>query len=386
MKTWFSSMVIGVALMATPAVTLAQEDAARAGFQEILDDLNDNDTDSFTSAFPQREMMNRIMAYYPIDPQVIGQVNAQFEESVLGWFMSAFPNTNGKDIIGTIVDFEMTDGSGYAVVRFKLPNYNYQYIRFDLSLDRRERIVINDWINFMFGHRVSVMVAQNLVAWNPSEMALHALVPGVEINGSDLFMLREAVKAFRENDHERVFEIVDDMRPHIRDHPYIVSIRLSSARATFNLDRYAAAVNRRLAINPNDGLFALMVTEYFMQVQEFGRALQAMEVFLDGLGFDDGAALSRMSALALADGQDEAAVGFARRATESEPSLKLGWWSLLRAFARQDDHDGAVEALTHLEDDFGERIDGSKLRRDRFRAFTRLADSQAFKDWRASRN
>ncbi len=385
MKNWLGIFTVCAAFHVLPSAAIAQDDDARAQLQEIVDHLNDDRTDTFAEAFPKRDVLARISGYYPIDPQIVAQVDAQFEELIVAWFATAFPSTGGREIIGTVVEFEMTGDSGHAIVRFKLPNYNFQYIRFDLALDRRGRLRINDWVNFLFGHRMSAMVAQNLVAQNPSDVALHALVPGVEVNGSDLFMLREAVKAFRENDSERVFEIVDDMRPHIKDHPYIVSVRLMSAKAMSNIDRYEAAVNRRLEINPRDPLFALMIVDHYMQVQAFGNALEHMNVFVDGIGFDDGAALSRMSAMALADGQDEAAVEFAKRAVEHEPTLKLAWWSLLRAHARRDDFEGAIEALTRLEDDFGDRIDGSKLRRDRFRAFTKLANSQAFKDWRAGR-
>jgi hypothetical protein len=59
---------------------------------------------------------------------------------------------------------------------------------------------------------------------------------------------------------------------------------------------------------------------------------------------------------------------------------------LLRARAAAEDYRGALEPLQRLEDDFGHRLDESKLRRDRFRAFTGLAASQEFKDWRADRN
>jgi hypothetical protein len=50
------------------------------------------------------------------------------------------------------------------------------------------------------------------------------------------------------------------------------------------------------------------------------------------------------------------------------------------------DYQGALAALTYLEDNFGHRLDARKLRQDKFRAFTRLASSQEFKDWRASRD
>ena len=92
-----------------------------------------------------------------------------------------------------------------------------------------------------------------------------------------------------------------------------------------------------------------------------------------------------MSATALALGQNEKAEEYAVMATTLEPTLKLGWWSLLRARARVSDFEGCIEALTRLEDDFGERIDGAKLRRDKYKAFGALANSQELKDWRASR-
>jgi hypothetical protein len=64
----------------------------------------------------------------------------------------------------------------------------------------------------------------------------------------------------------------------------------------------------------------------------------------------------------------------------------LGWWSPLRVRAQAQDHAGAIQALTYLEDNFGHRLDEAKLRRDRFQGFTTLAGSEEFKEWRAERN
>ena len=93
-----------------------------------------------------------------------------------------------------------------------------------------------------------------------------------------------------------------------------------------------------------------------------------------------------LSALALATGKAEDAEKFAVAATIDEPALELGWWSLLRARSAANDYDGALDALTYLEDHFSHRLDEAKLRRDKFRAFTNLVASQEFKDWRAGRD
>jgi len=89
--------------------------------------------------------------------------------------------------------------------------------------------------------------------------------------------------------------------------------------------------------------------------------------------------------MALATGKPIEAEKFAVEATTDEPTLELGWWSLLRVRSSTKNYEGSIEALTQLEDTFGQRLDEAKLRRDKFRGFTQLVGSQEFKDWRASR-
>ena len=380
-----SGLVAAVLSLVLVGSAAAQDDY-RAEMQEIVDDLNDGDFRSFVSALSRRDMMTRIASHHPVDPQLAGAMNDQFDEIIEGAYNDAFPSMGQRKNIGKLVNFELSEGSGHALVRYKLPKYNYQYLRFDLSLDGRDRLVIDDWVNFMLTRRFSKYIAEGFVAVSPSEPGLHSLVTGIELNGSDLFMVREAAKAARESDHPRVLEIVADMRDHVQQHPYIVKQTLWAARISGDIDRYEAAVQQRLSIDAEDPLYALAISDYFMTTQQFDRALSALAAFQKGIGIDDGAVLSRMSALALAAGLDEDAEGYALRATEFEPELELGWWSLLRARARRDDIPGSIEVLTRLEDDFDERLDASKLKRDRFGAFHKIADSQAFKDWREQRN
>ena len=108
-----------------------------------------------------------------------------------------------------------------------------------------------------------------------------------------------------------------------------------------------------------------------------------MTKFQEFLDADDGAAFARMSALALALGKNDDSVTHAVRATEVEPGLEVGWWSLLRARTRTKDYAGATEVLSRLEDDFGRSLDPKTLARDRFLRV--LTNKQEYLDWNASR-
>ena len=121
-------------------------------------------------------------------------------------------------------------------------------------------------------------------------------------------------------------------------------------------------------------------------IEDYEKSYEMLHKFHENFSVNEGALPAKLSALALATGKAEDAEKYALEATSNEPTLELGWWSLLRARAGAGDSQGAIEALTFLEDNFGHRLDAAKLRRDRFRAFRALAESQEFKDWRARRD
>ena len=58
---------------------------------------------------------------------------------------------------------------------------------------------------------------------------------------------------------------------------------------------------------------------------------------------------------------------------------------MLRVRSSVGNNAGAIEALTALEENFGQRLDEAKLRRDKHRGFAELVASQEFKEWRATR-
>ena len=127
------------------------------------------------------------------------------------------------------------------------------------------------------------------------------------------------------------------------------------------------------------------MSDAYLVVGNLPDAYAQLVKFHQNFDVKEGGIPARLSALALAIGKADEAEKYALEASEVEPQLELAWWSLLRMRASTNDFQGATEVLTKLEDDFGLRFDVAKLRRDPFRGFLELAQSQDFKDWHASR-
>ena len=158
------------------------------------------------------------------------------------------------------------------------------------------------------------------------------------------------------------------------------------ARGLKDIDRFARTFEIFVDVFAENPDMALLLSDFYLIVEDYEHAFTSMQRFEQHFAVSEGALPAKLSALALATGKPEEAERFAVKATTNEPNVELGWWSLLRARAAAKDYQGAIEALTYLEDNFGHRLDAAKLRRDKYRAFTTLANSQEFKDWRASRN
>ncbi len=353
--------------------------------ERFVDGLNRNNFRTFHSLISERELTRRISGAAMIQASVLDALDSQFDETIQGFFVSAFPNTGGEQILGTLVDMQIDGDEGSALVRYGLPGYRYVYHRYLLDVSDSGRIQIVDWIDYFSAYRFSEMAATNLLASMPSDQAIRSLFSGVTLDNNRMFLAREVVKAYRDSQAQRFFEIVDDMGDDMKQHDLVLDFRIGMAFAGKDPRRYQEAIEERLNRSPNDALYSMTYVDWFMSTQQYDRALIALEVFLNEMATDDAATLSRMSALALVTGEDDNAAEYAERATSAEPELKLGWWSLLRARAIADDFDGCIEVMQTLEDRFGERFDAAKLRRDKAKAFHKLAASEQFKDWRASR-
>jgi hypothetical protein len=367
--------------LAAPAGA-ADENAARNQFNRIIAGLNDNSFAAFNTATGSGELQARIFANRVIETDVKQSVSRDFASTIETMFASSFPESN-KEILGTVLDFQLQGSDGRAVVRYEASGYRYSYHVYELRLDAKDRLTIVDWIDYYQGNRFSDEAGLALVTAMPSKAATRSVLQGSGPNEQQVFQVSELLKAVRDRNVPRFFQIYDGLDEAMQSQSAIVRLNLQFSLQSRDKARIAAAEQRLLESFPNDGLHALKLIEYYLPMRQYEKAIDVLVSLQRDLGVADGATESLKAMAALAEGDLERAQRFAEQATAAEPALELSWWSLLRARTRAEDYSGAIEALSRLEDDFGQQLDAQKLQKDPFLRV--LAEQQAYLDWRATR-
>ncbi|MBT8092040.1 MAG: bacterial transcriptional activator domain-containing protein [Gammaproteobacteria bacterium] len=381
---WTNKLLLFAALNVTlMAPTLAvDENAARLEFNSIMQGLNENSFDRFHRATDDRELKSRIFGQRLIDPAVRQSVVNDFDATIEGMFASSFPESR-KEILATVVDFQLPGTEGRAVVRYEASGYRYSYHVYELRLDAKGRVRIVDWIDYYQGNRFSSEAGTALVVAMPSKAATRNLLKGSNPDEGQVFQVSELLKAVRDKNLQRFFQIYDGLDERLQKNAFIVRLNLQFSMRARDKARIAAAEERLSEVFPGDALHGLQLIDYYLPTRQYQQAIDALERLQQELGVVDGATESLKAMAALAQGDLERAGQFALRATEAEPALELSWWSLLRVRTRAGDFGGATEVLARLEDDFGQQLGPGKLKKDPFLQV--LAERQEYLDWRASR-
>ena len=360
----------------------ADADALRAQFESIIQGLNDNSFDRFNRAISKQDMTARIFGNRLIEADVKKAFATDFTASVQSMFSSSFPKSK-KEILGTLIDFQFQGNEGRAVVRYAASGYRYAYHVYELGLDAKGRMLILDWLDYYQGSRFSDEAGQALIMAMPSKPSTRNLLENKTLGEGEIFQVGELFKSVRDNEAERFFQIFDGLDPVLLKEPVILRLNLHLSLAFPESTRAANAVRMLVDAFPDDPLYSLRLIDYYIPARQYQEAIDALERLQAGIGIRDGATESVKSSAALAMGNTTDSEKYALQATIAEPSLELGWWSLLRARTRAEDYSGATEALARLEDDFGHTLDPKNLKRDRFLKV--LADKPEYLNWRASR-
>lgn len=377
--------LVALAVLATPLFAAENDSKAFGQFQEVLQSIDQKSFEMFKKALDQTDLTNRVYSHQPVEDEVREIFRAGFWEIIEAGFLQNLPPPGSKTK-AELVQFAFQDGRGRACVRFSRPNYEYTYQVFDLRHDRRGRIKIVDWFDSRDGQMFSADIGEELITLMPTKAATRKLLTNKNPTDLQLFQVTEILKATRDNQPPRFFEIYDGFDDPLKREPLIAKYAPVMAYMVKDVDRFMQAVEIFVDVYSEDPNQALKMSEYYLVVEEYEKSFEMLRRYHQNFAVKEGAIPAKLSALALAINKPEDAEKFAVEATVNEPTLELGWWSLLRARAASKDYQGALAALTYLEDNFEHRLDEAKLRRDKFRAFTQLANSQEFKDWRASRN
>lgn len=371
------------------AIEARKQEAFRAGFAALINDLNQQYTGNFVSSIDRDDMVERIYGLRLIDQRIKQQFEQNLENSfgpmiesgagiARAGIVPAFRNPEGGARY-TILGMESRGDLGLAVVRIDLDDFQFNYQVFDLRLDSRERVVVVDWTDYLAGITFSESVGRYLVMATPSKPALRKMLDINNPSERELYLFGELLKAARDGNLNKYNEVLGTVQPRIQRQRVVVESGVHAAKARKNRRAMVGAVAKMAEYHPEEPLYSLMLLDYLFPNRKYEEGVAALGRLAAKLGVPDAAMDARMSAGYLAMGNTAEAVIYADAATEREPGLELGWLSALNARNASGDFAGAVAAITELETRFGYDLGPETLKKSK--VFGNLMASAEYQTW-----
>ncbi len=361
---------------------LARQEAFRSGFTTIVESLNLGTFDLLVSSINREEFIDRIFGLRLISQTIQRDFRENMQTQFAGLIKSGFavPEDGMK---ATLLGIESRGDRGRAVVRFDLPELQFGYHEYELMLDKKNRVIVVDWVDYLRGEGFTDGVGVSLTIALPSKQAMRKLIDYKNVKDSDLFQFTELLKAARDRRADRYIDIINNLNPEIQRQRVVVLTGVQLAKTIKSRRMMRTALIQMANHFPEEPLFSLMLLDYYVPSKMYEEAVAALRRTYEQFDFDDAAMEARLSAIVLVMGNSADASALADRAIELEPDLELGWWSALRARVALSNFAGAAEALQQLEQHHGHSLGPEALERDK--SFAALLASDEFKTWAASR-
>lgn len=371
---------------------LKKQEAFRAGFSSIVNDLNDQNFDSFVAAINQQDMVDRIYGLRLIDMGV----KRQFSQNLVNSFPSMVKSGVGLVPAGIVpVRNVPENGAGYvllgiesrgdlgrAVIRVDLKNQQFNYQEFDLRLGKRNAIIIVDWTDYLSGIDYSESIGRHLVLTTPSKSALRKLIDIQNVSERELYLFGELMKAARDGNLTKYEELRNRLQPRLQRQRIVVEMGVHAAKARRKRREMVAALGIMAEYFPEEPLYSLMLLDHLLPQKKYEEGMAALQRLAEKLEVEDAAMEARLSAISLVMGNDEDADRYADQAITREPGLELGWLSAFSARASLSDFAGTVDAAATLRADFDRDLDPETLGKNP--AFAQLLASSEYQRWRES--
>lgn len=361
---------------------LARQQAFRSGFTTIVESLNLGTFDLLVSSINREEFIDRIFGLRLISQTIQRDFRENMQTQFADLVKSGFA-VSEDGVKATLLGIESRGDRGRAVVRFDLPELQFGYHEYELILDKKNRVIVVDWVDFLRGEGFTDGVGVSLTIALPSKQAMRKLIDYKNVKDSDLFQFTELLKAARDRRADRYIDIINNLSPEIQRQRIVVLTGVQLTKTIKSRRMMRTALIQMANHFPEEPLYSLMLLDYYVPSKMYEEAVAALRRTYEQFDFDDAAMEARLSAIVLVMGNSADASALADRAIELEPGLELGWWSALRARVASSNFAGAAEALQQLEQHHGHSLGPEALERDK--SFAALLASDEFKTWAASR-
>ncbi|HNP35914.1 MAG TPA: hypothetical protein PKK10_08675 [Woeseiaceae bacterium] len=333
---------------------------------DVVADLNKGSFDRLVRAIDADALLEKIFGLRLIDQRMKRDFRDRVKEpeQFAAFIQSQYAAEAEDGIKAHLLVVESRGDRGRAVVRFDMPRFQANYIEYDLRLSKGDQLEVLDWTDYLWGHRFSEHIGLSMVQAQPSESAARKLVNYPNVQQAEVFQLIEVLKATRDRNLARYFQIVDTMNVNLKRQRVIWKLGLDAARIARKRRDQRKVLVAIADYYPKDVLFALPLLDYYFPDRQYQNAYDALVRVRDHLRVNDGVSNARLSSASLVLENIAEANRYAELAVRGEPELELGWWSLLRARIAAGDFSAAIPALDKLRSTFGHELGPEDLAKD----------------------
>ena len=390
--------VVGLAFATMPAQaqqSLEELEAAEAqkqqtfrnGMEAVVSGLNAGSFATFVSAIDKDDMVERIFGLRLIDPRIKRDFRDSMKEreSFAGFIQSQFAMEAAEGIRAHLLMVESRGDRGRAVVRYDLPYFQVNYHEYDLRLDDKGRFFIVDWNDYYWGHQFTQRTGLSMIQAQPNKNAVRKLIDFPNVREVQVFQVVEALKATRDRDLNRYFEIVSQLDEDLLRQRVVLKTGLDTTREMRSRRNQQRMLQWLAEYYPDDPLYSIAFLDLYFPARKYQEAHDALVRLRDELDIDDDSVTNaRLSSATLVLNQFDDAISYAERSVAEEPGLELGWWAVLRANVAAGQYDAAVDALDKLEAGFGHDLGPEALGKDP--SMQEFARSDAYRQWFESKS
>lgn len=350
----------------------------------IVDDLNSGSFDKLVDAIDDDDMLERIFGLRLIDPRVKRDFREQMseEESFQRFIESQYQNEAKDGMRARLLLVESRGERGRAVVRFDMPHFQVNYHDYDLVIKGRDRVTVVDWDNYMIGYSFSDYFGNLLVQGRPTKNAVRKLIDFPNVREFQVFQVIEVLKAARDRDFDRFFEIYDNLDEDLKRQRAVLVAGLEATRNARKRRSQRKILIDIARYHPDDPLLALSLLDYYFPDKQYDKALAALQRVKNKLRIDDAVTNARLSSTHLVMGDFDKALALSEKSVEQEPGLELAWWAVLRAHVAAGNYDTAIPALDQLVNQFGHSLGPDALAKDP--SLQRFSRSAEYQTWHAA--
>lgn len=362
-----------------------RQQAFRDGMAVIVEDLNRGSFDKLVRAIDKDDMLERIFGLRLIDQKIKRSFREKMDEDdKFASFIASAYQAEAKDgTRATLLVVESRADRGRAVVRFDLPHFQVNYIEYDLALGKKDRLAVLDWTDYYWGHIYSDRIGLEMVQVQPNKNAVRKLIDYPSVRETQVFQVVEVLKAARDMDFDRYFEIVDGLDENLKRQRVVLKVGIDGTRRARKRRHQRRVLELIDEYFPEDPLYSIALLDYYFPDKQYENAYNALLRLQDKLGIDDSIMNARLSSATLVLGQFADSIAFAERSIEQEPGLELAWWAVLRARVAAEQYADAIVALDTLESTFGYTLDPEALGKDP--TMGKFARSEEFRTWYANK-